>query len=475
MLFPKNVYRLIGFLILMLSVQHFSVYAELTMTLQLSGDGLCPDTPDCYIPNSPISVTLNISGETETPITAIGIQGIVPIEWTYKGISGQFTTQPSAKYEYDTEKNANILDIFWITPPSLPIQVIIDFVSPSNNLVNQCLTFATMYRLNGPQLETQPDTSCLSAKNTEGEGTSEGNPTEGQVPEGEGTSEGSPTEGQVPEGEGTSEGSPTEGQVPEGEGTSEGSPTEGQVPEGEGTSEGSPTEGQVPEGEGTSEGTANEGYLDDCPITNDLIIAQDVSGDAISTTDNNIYYIPGKSLTVTVTFTKTTSENILALGLTSLFPKGCQFQGVSPTNAPAIYPTSSRAVSNGINPFEFAWIDIPPFPFSFSFNVYLPSDLQGAYQITTQAIYREAGPQLCSNIVSTSFAGNTQPQEGEGLVEGLMEGFNEGDKYGCSNNTFVGCQCKNKTPEKLLKILFGDWIFMILTIGILGLTNKVKT
>ena len=427
MLFPKNVYRLIGFLILMLSVQHFSVYAELTMTLQLSGDGLCPDTPDCYIPNSPISVTLNISGETETPITAIGIQGIVPIEWTYKGISGQFTTQPSAKYEYDTEKNANILDIFWITPPSLPIQVIIDFVSPSNNLVNQCLTFATMYRLNGPQLETQPDTSCLSAKNTEGEGTSEGNPTEGQVPEGEGTSEGSPTEG------------------------------------------------QVPEGEGTSEGTANEGYLDDCPITNDLIIAQDVSGDAISTTDNNIYYIPGKSLTVTVTFTKTTSENILALGLTSLFPKGCQFQGVSPTNAPAIYPTSSRAVSNGINPFEFAWIDIPPFPFSFSFNVYLPSDLQGAYQITTQAIYREAGPQLCSNIVSTSFAGNTQPQEGEGLVEGLMEGFNEGDKYGCSNNTFVGCQCKNKTPEKLLKILFGDWIFMILTIGILGLTNKVKT
>ena len=427
MLFPKNVYRLIGFLILMLSVQHFSVYAELTMTLQLSGDGLCPDTPDCYIPNSPISVTLNISGETETPITAIGIQGIVPIEWTYKGISGQFTTQPSAKYEYDTEKNANILDIFWITPPSLPIQVIIDFVSPSNNLVNQCLTFATMYRLNGPQLETQPDTSCLSAKNTEGEGTSEGNPTEGQVPEGEGTSEGSPTEG------------------------------------------------QVPEGEGTSEGTANEGYLDDCPITNDLIIAQDVSGDAISTTDNNIYYIPGKSLTVTVTFTKTTSENILALGLTSLFPKGCQFQGVSPTNAPAIYPTSSRAVSNGINPFEFAWIDIPPFPFSFSFNVYLPSDLQGAYQITTQAIYREAGPQLCSNIVSTSFAGNTQPQEGEGLVEGLMEGFNEGDKYGCSNNTFVGCQCKNKTPEKLLKILFGDWIFMILTIGTLGLTNKVKT
>lgn len=196
-------------------------------------------------------------------------------------------------------------------------------------------------------------------------------------------------------------------------------------------------------GKGTPEGQS------ECVITDDVLLTQELSGDGVFIQENTIYYSPGKPITVKVTLTKQASEQILALGLESLFPGGWQFQGVSSGIAPAVYPVSDKVVSNGIDPFEFAWISIPSFPFSFSFTVNVPSNMEGPCQISTQALFRMSGPQYCSNIARTSFAGTVPLQEGEGNQEGTVEGIIEGSEEGIPEGTVEGAIEGNKegTPE----------------------------
>jgi len=166
--------------------------------------------------------------------------------------------------------------------------------------------------------------------------------------------------------------------------------------------------------------------LTGCEITGDITISQDLSGEGVYINETKLYYIPGSAVIVTTNLTKNTSEQITALGLTSLFPNGWKFLGVSSVNSPPIYPVNDKITSNGTDPFEFAWISIPSFPFSFSFTVQVPSDMQGPCQIISQALFRTTNVQFCSNIVQTSFAGDMHPPEGEGLQEGIAEGNGEG-------------------------------------------------
>ncbi len=172
-----------------------------------------------------------------------------------------------------------------------------------------------------------------------------------------------------------------------------------------------------------------EGPLD-CQITNDISITQEISGEGVYVHGTTSYYVPGKAITVKVNLTKNTSEQILALGVSSLFPVGWKFKSLISGNTPAVYPTSDKETSNGIDPFDFAWISIPSFPFSFSFIVEIPSNMQSSCQITSKAMFRKTGPQLCSNSIQTTFAGHIQPQEGEGTSEGSNEGTHEGATEG---------------------------------------------
>lgn len=195
----------------------------------------------------------------------------------------------------------------------------------------------------------------------------------------------------------------------------------------------------------------------DCVITNDITITQQVSGEGVSTSDGNISYIPGKLISITINFIKNTDETVYSLGLQCTVPQGWQYQGAPANNAPTIVPQPGK-VSDGSSPFEFAWINIPTFPFDFTFSVNIPSDAQGPCQITTQALYRFTDGQICSNIAQTAFVGETTPKEGE--VEDT----------GCA--IFKGCGCNNK--NLLLKDFVGDFLLILIAIGTLGLTSKKR-
>lgn len=199
----------------------------------------------------------------------------------------------------------------------------------------------------------------------------------------------------------------------------------------------------------------------------EVMITQQVSGEGVYVNNNLVYYIPGKSVSITISFTNTSSEQVLALGLQSFILVGWQFQGVYGTNTPPIFPQAGK-VSDGTTPFEFAWIQTPTFPFEFTFSVNVPSDFQGQAQINSQSLYRYSGGQLTSNIVQTPFEGVATPSEGEGQVEG--EG--ENDKPGCMERIFKGCNSDNKnTKQQVSKLLF-DFLFVLIIIGTLGISKN---
>jgi len=206
------------------------------------------------------------------------------------------------------------------------------------------------------------------------------------------------------------------------------------------------------------------------PANGEVIISQQVSGEAVYITDTHIYYIPDKSVNIIISFVNNSSENVLALGLQCFVPQGWQFQGTSTgNNAPAIYPQPGK-VSDGSTPFEFAWINIPPFPFDFTFSVNIPSDFQGPTQINSQALYRYTGEQLTSNIAQTSFEGVGIPQEGEGQIEGEGEGGN--DNMSCAEKIVKGCCSDNKKATQQIKNILVDLLFMLIVIGILGISIR---
>ena len=169
------------------------------------------------------------------------------------------------------------------------------------------------------------------------------------------------------------------------------------------------------EGEGAVEGMI-EG-LSDCKVTsNEISILQEVAGEGIA--ENR--YTPGSTINVKITFTKNTSEKILALGLNCLIPSGWQYQGG--TDQPPIAPPLGT-VSDGETPLEFAWISVPSFPIVLSFDVNISTNAQGSCDIQSQALYRLAGGQICSNIETFHFIGEIG---GEGVIEGTAEGVVEG-------------------------------------------------
>ncbi len=161
-------------------------------------------------------------------------------------------------------------------------------------------------------------------------------------------------------------------------------------------------------------------------ISNEISIVQGVYGDAVGLNK----YVPGSTINVAITFNKNTSETITALGFTCLLPSGWQYQGG--TNQPPIAPAVGTA-SNGVNPLEFAWLFVPTFPFTLSFNVSIPSSAYGPGQIQTQALYRLTGGQLYSNIETFNFTG-----EYSGTPEGAVEGTPEGSVEGETINTVQG-------------------------------------
>lgn len=119
-------------------------------------------------------------------------------------------------------------------------------------------------------------------------------------------------------------------------------------------------------------------------------------------------YTPGSTVEIQVTITKATQDQLSALGLRETLPAGWSYAGKRAISGslPAIYPDP-----NATGVLEFAWIDIPTFPYTFAFSLNAPADASGDVSVTGQAEYRITGPQELSSpdtyTVSQPASGNT--------------------------------------------------------------------
>ncbi|MCX8064242.1 MAG: hypothetical protein N3G21_03635 [Candidatus Hydrogenedentes bacterium] len=165
----------------------------------------------------------------------------------------------------------------------------------------------------------------------------------------------------------------------------------------------------------------------DCEVGADLTISQEVGGEGVVVNGNDIYYIPGGNVTVSINFTKG-SVTLYALGLESWIPAGWKFLSLgSGSYNPQVYPKSGE-ISDGSNPFGFAWINTTNLPnsFSFSFNVEVPANEISQVNIVSRGLYRLTEGQICTNTDTTTFGGPAIV-EGEGSLSEGEGSLSEGE------------------------------------------------
>lgn len=114
----------------------------------------------------------------------------------------------------------------------------------------------------------------------------------------------------------------------------------------------------------------------------------------------------GETIYVTVTLNATPSEDILALGVYETIPTGTSYQAVTSSNGPSVKPTSAGATGT----LGFAWIDVPTFPYSFTYSLLVDSNFVSPSNITGYAEYRLSGSPLFSPTTTTTLTSST-PEE----------------------------------------------------------------
>lgn len=111
-------------------------------------------------------------------------------------------------------------------------------------------------------------------------------------------------------------------------------------------------------------------------------------------------YQPGQTVDIDITLNSTCTGLVTALGLNETLPTGWSFVSVTGANVPPIVP--AVGAMGAIN---FAWIDVPAFPASFTFTVQAAADSTGPQSISGTALYRiGAGLERATQTVVTGIA-----------------------------------------------------------------------
>lgn len=120
-------------------------------------------------------------------------------------------------------------------------------------------------------------------------------------------------------------------------------------------------------------------------------------------------FTPGENIDVQIIFDAPDSSGIKAIGLTETIPQGWVFVGTRSVEGallPAVQPPVGRAGT-----LEFAWIDIPDFPYTFVYTLHVPDGEGGeAAIINGQVEYRLDGPAQFAAPVVTSISQSTRKQ-----------------------------------------------------------------
>lgn len=158
--------------------------------------------------------------------------------------------------------------------------------------------------------------------------------------------------------------------------------------------------------------------LESAPVANviqleptSLTFTRTLGGPGITGSSNN-FYIPGQDVYVTITIQKEGPQEITALGFQDTLPNNWTYQGLlaGPTN-PAIEPAVGTT-----DLVEFAYIDIPDLPVSFTYVVHVPDGYSGSVVIggdkvigsetkASAVVYRTCGGPILSPKVESPLEG----------------------------------------------------------------------
>ncbi len=128
-------------------------------------------------------------------------------------------------------------------------------------------------------------------------------------------------------------------------------------------------------------------------------------------------YTPGQIIDVTVTIQNSDSSTPAALGIVETVPGAWTLQSVSAT-IPAMIPIKSPEATNpdGTINLSFYYINIPPFPITFTYRVKTGAADTGALNISGHAIYRFSGAEQQSPVVVTSVTATPAAAGGAGCT-----------------------------------------------------------
>ncbi len=126
------------------------------------------------------------------------------------------------------------------------------------------------------------------------------------------------------------------------------------------------------------------------------------------------------SLAVTIQAAPPEGVEILAISLRETLPAGATFQGITSSSPPA--PSIKPEVGeDGV--LEFAWIDVPDFPYLLNINVGLDETFTTPSDIVGQVEYRTTGVAEFSNTVTTTLVEqDNTPAWKQGIFAGCAAG-----------------------------------------------------
>ena len=152
-------------------------------------------------------------------------------------------------------------------------------------------------------------------------------------------------------------------------------------------------------------------------------------GMVMTRTVSSTEYAPCGTLEVTVTLYYYDTPLVKALGLREEFPEGWTYVESPPESEVSVEPSAGEGPV-----MDFAWVNPPEFPLTFTYSVRAPQGAEGQAVIGGQARYRTEGPEYRSNSVTTYLTEDQTPDgevscEGEGEQMGMQvpaEGTEEG-------------------------------------------------
>ncbi|MBI1317466.1 MAG: hypothetical protein GC168_00770 [Candidatus Hydrogenedens sp.] len=114
------------------------------------------------------------------------------------------------------------------------------------------------------------------------------------------------------------------------------------------------------------------------------------------------FYDAGATLHITIVATKDTTQ-LLAFALRETLPEGVEFKEVESATfgqTPSIRP----APGDG-GELQFAWINVPAFPFTMTYSVEVTGEVQESVDLTGQIEYRTTGGREFSEVTTTTLDG----------------------------------------------------------------------